>query len=77
MTLRQGQLWRVGNEYLRIVVLERLAVEYKAMKDLVSKEGSLHRVTKKQFCSLVKHGTLVDPTGSPLLPAPSVDRKPR
>ena len=62
MNLRQGQLWRLGDQYLRIVVLERLAVEYKTMKDPETKEGIHHRATKKQFCSLVKGATLVAPT---------------
>ncbi len=58
MKLRQGQLWDVGGKFIRIVVLERLAVEYKQMVDIESKEGTHHRATKKQFCALVKHAKL-------------------
>ena len=54
MKLRQGQVWKLDDRYLRIVVLERLAVEYKAMADLETKVGTHHRVTKKEFCALVK-----------------------
>jgi hypothetical protein len=61
MKLRQGQLWDLGGQYVRIVVLERLSVEYKAMKDLLGDEGTRHRVTKKEFCTLIKHATLVPP----------------
>jgi hypothetical protein len=59
MKLRQGQLWHLGDHYVRIVVLERLAVEYKKMRDLTSNEGTHLRATKKEFCALVKNGSLV------------------
>jgi hypothetical protein len=61
MHLEQGQVWKQGYEYLRIVTWERLAIEYKAMADLASKEGTLHRVTKKEFCRLIKGAVLVQP----------------
>ena len=59
MRLQQNQVWRQGDEYIRIVVLERLQVEYKAMKDPVAKEGTHHQVTKKEFCRLLKGAVLV------------------
>jgi hypothetical protein len=58
MKLQQGQIWKAGEEYFRIVELERLAVAYKAMKDPETKEGALHRVTKKEFCRLIKQAEL-------------------
>lgn len=58
MKLKQGQVWKAGDEYLRIVELHRLEVKYKAMRDLVTREGMHHHVTKKQFCRLIKHATL-------------------
>lgn len=58
MHLEQGQIWKQGGEYLRIVTWERLAIEYKATKDPDSKEGALHRVTKKEFCRLIKGAAL-------------------
>ena len=58
MKLEQGQIWKVGESYLRIVTWERMTIEYKAMKDLESKEGTLHQVSKKEFCRLIKHGEL-------------------
>jgi len=61
MHLEQGQVWKQGNEYLRIVKWERLAIEYKAMSDLESVEGSFHRVTKKEFCRLIKGAVLLEP----------------
>jgi hypothetical protein len=58
MKLHQGQLWDLGDHYVRIVVLERLAVEYKTMKNLETNEGTHHRATKKDFCALVKQARL-------------------
>lgn len=59
MKLQQGQLWDLGEHHVRIVVLERLAVEYKDITDLETNDGTHHRVTKKQFCALVKKAKLV------------------
>lgn len=61
MHLEQGQIWKQGNEYLRIVKWERLAIEYKATTDLESKDGTLRRVTKKEFCRLIKGAVLLEP----------------
>lgn len=62
MKLQQGQVWKQDHQYLRIVRLERLAVEYKAMPDITTKEGTMHQVTKKEFCRLLKGAVLL--TGS-------------
>jgi hypothetical protein len=64
MHLEQGQVWHKGEEYFRIVTWERLAIEYKVMKNLDSKEGTLHQVTKKEFCRLLK-GAVLHPTDQP------------
>ena len=61
MHLEQGQIWKKGNEYFRIVTWERLAIEYKAMNDPDSKEGTLHQVSKKEFCRLLKGAVLQTP----------------
>ncbi len=61
MKLEQGQVWKQGEAYLRIVKLERLAVEYKTMRDLLTKEGTVHQVTKKEFCRLLKSAVLIPP----------------
>jgi len=65
MRLQQNQVWKQGDQYLRIVVLERLRVQYKAMKDLTAKEGTHHEVSKKEFCRLLKGATLVPPPAPP------------
>lgn len=67
MILQQGQVWRQGDQYIRVVRLERLKVEYKAMKDLTSKEGTHHHVSKKEFCRLIRGATL-----TPVAPASRV-----
>ena len=38
--LQQDQVWKRGEEYLRILHLERLEVEYKAVKSLTTREGT-------------------------------------
>ena len=60
MKLQQDQVWKLDDQYIRIVVLERLWVEYKLMKDLLTRDGTRYRVTKKQFCNLIKKGVLLE-----------------
>ena len=66
MKLKQGQLWKTPDTTLRIVKLERLAVEYKAIPDAAPGtepgEGTHHRVTKKEFCRLIKGATMTLPS---------------
>jgi len=50
MKLCQGQVWKQGKEYIRIVRLERLEVEYKSLLSLANKKGTLHATSKKDFC---------------------------
>ena len=59
MKLCQDQLWKQGKEYIRIVRLERLEVEYKSLTSLASKEGAKHVTSKKDFCRLLKGAALV------------------
>jgi hypothetical protein len=61
MKLQQGQVWKAGSMFLRIVKWERLRIEYKAVPSPDTREGTLHEVTKKEFCRLIKHATLVTP----------------
>lgn len=60
MKLQQNQLYKQGEDYIRIVELARLAVSYKTMKDPITAEGSTHLVTKKEFCRLIKGAELLD-----------------
>jgi hypothetical protein len=62
LKLQQGQVWKRGEEFIRIVRLERLEVGYKVMKDLETREGTHHNATKKEFCRLLKSATLLGPS---------------
>ena len=72
MKLRQGQVWKHGAEYIRLVRLERLQVEYKSTTDLAAKKGTHHQASKKEFCRLLKKATLLAPAETPesLTPSP-------
>ena len=59
MKLQQGQVWKQGKEYIRIVRLERLEVEYKSMTSLHTKEGRKMVTSKKDFCRLLKQARLL------------------
>jgi hypothetical protein len=61
MKLRQGEVWLREGEFLRVVRVERLAVEYKVMKSLAAKTGTMRKVTKKEFCRLLKTAELLKP----------------
>jgi hypothetical protein len=72
MKLVQGQVWKQGDHYIRIVYLERLQVRYKTVSDLASKAGTHAQCSKKEFCRLLKGATLMP--GAPT--DPGVDQKP-
>lgn len=59
MKLQQGQIWKKGEDYFRIVEWARLSVKYKAMTDPVAGDGAMHTVTKKEFCRLIKGAELL------------------
>lgn len=59
MKLFQNQLWKQGEDLYRIVVLERLSVEYKHIDPLDPELDTHHSVTKKEFCRLIKGATEV------------------
>jgi len=59
MKLAQNQVWKQGAVYLRIVHLERLEVRFKAIKNLLTGEGSHCDVSKKEFCRLIKGARLL------------------
>ena len=58
LKLQQGQIWKLGEEFIRIVHLERLEVRYKIFKTLAAGKGRHHHTTKKEFCRLIKSATL-------------------
>ena len=61
LKLQQDQVWKTESGHLRIVRLERLSVAYKTLKDLASRDGTHHQVSKKEFTRLIKSGTLLTP----------------
>ena len=63
MKLAQGQIWKKGATYYRIVKWARLAIEYKEARSLASGGGTLQRVTKKEFCRLIKGAELIGTEG--------------
>lgn len=65
LKLQQGQVWQRGEEFIRIVHLERLEVDYKVMKNLKSGEGAHRHTSKKNFCRLLKTATLLPAPANP------------
>ncbi|MFT4900922.1 MAG: hypothetical protein ACI81V_000189 [Lentimonas sp.] len=70
MKLAQGQVWKTSpaihghgdsSLFLRIVVLDRLSVEYKEMEHLNTPDGKHKTATKKEFCRMIKQGSLKEP----------------
>ena len=59
MKLQQGQVWKCGEEYVRIVHLERLAVAYKSATDRRFTDGKHQHTSKKDFCRLLKGAVLM------------------
>jgi hypothetical protein len=68
MRLRQAQIWKCGDEYIRIVHLERTVVGYKSAANLQFTDGKNLHTSKKDFCRLLKGATLLTPVSAP--PAP-------
>lgn len=64
MKLEQGQIWKQGEVYYRIVEWARMHIEYKMMKDPATKEGTFHQLSKKEFCRLLKGAVLIPQTKS-------------
>lgn len=59
LKLQQGQVWKHGDEFIRIVKLERLEVGYMTFKQLKAGTGRHHHTSKKDFCRLLKDCTLL------------------
>ncbi len=69
MKFQQNQVWRLRDQYIRIVNLERLAVDYKALTDLTNRTGTHRRITKKEFCRMMKGAVLLTPEENQALKA--------
>ena len=68
--LQQGQVWQCGDEFVRIVHLERLEVGYKSATTLKFADGTHQHTSKKDFCRLLKGATLVSPLPPKKSPPP-------
>ncbi len=73
MKLQQGQIWKCGAEYVRIVHLERHAVGYKSATDLQFTDGKHQHTSKKDFCRLLKGATLLAPKTAQTRPPPGME----
>ena len=65
MSLQQDQIWKCGEDYVRILHLERLEVGYKSFKSLKNSTGKHQLTSKKDFCRMLKGAILL--TGNPKL----------
>ncbi len=61
MRLFQDQVYQKGEQFIRIVRLDRYEVEYKATVGGVKAEGVQVILPKKPFCRLLKGMTLLVP----------------
>jgi len=61
MRLFQDQLYKKGEQFIRIVRLDRYEVEFKTTQGDPKGEGTQQVYMKKEFCRLLKHMTLVVP----------------
>ena len=73
MKLCQGQVWKKEGQYIRLVRLERLEVEYKSMDSLAGKSGKKTVTSKKDFCRLLKGARLLSADKKAPMAEPSVD----
>ena len=72
MKLAQAQVWKKDGQYIRIVRLERLEVEYKSLDSLASKAGRKTVTSKKDFCRLLQGAHLL--SARKKAPNPEVSR---
>lgn len=68
MKLEQGQIWKKGEEYIRIVQWSRESIVYKMVTDPPSKKSEFQTVTKKEFCRLIKGAELLSKDKAPKRP---------
>jgi len=60
MKLQQGQIWKCGEQFVRIVHLARLEVGYKSATNPRFTDGEHQHTSKKDFCRLLKGATLLE-----------------
>lgn len=73
MKLCQAQLWKKDGQFIRIVRLERLEVEYISKPSLAGKAGTKVVTSKKDFCRLLKGAQLLSAGKKPAINEADVD----
>lgn len=58
MKLKQGQVWKKEDKYYRITQWSRLTIAYKLSFTLHAPEEPVRKVSKKEFCRLIKGAEL-------------------
>ncbi len=61
MRLFQDQIYRKGDQFIRIIRLDRYEVEFKTTKGEVKGDGPVQVFKKKEFCRLLKGMVLFVP----------------
>lgn len=61
MRLFQDQIYQKGNQFIRIIRLDRYEVEFKTTQGDPKGDGPVEVFKKKEFCRLLKHSTLIFP----------------
>jgi hypothetical protein len=64
MRLFQDQVYQKGDQFIKIVRLDRYEVEFKTTTGGTKGEGEMTVLAKKPFCRLLKGMTLVVPEKS-------------
>jgi hypothetical protein len=73
LKLQQGQVWKCGVVFVRIVHLKRLEVGYKSASNLQFSDGKHQITSKKDFCRMLKGATLLSPAVGKTLTAASAE----
>ena len=60
MKLKQGQVWKKGDKYYRITEWARMTIRYKLSFTLHAPEEPVVKVSKKEFCRLIKGAELCE-----------------
>ncbi len=62
MKLKQGQVWKKDDKYYRITEWARMTIRYKLSFTLHAPEEPVVKVSKKEFCRLIKGAELCEET---------------
>ena len=60
MRLKQGQVWVKKNKFFRITEWTRMSIKYKMSFSHNGAEEETEKVSKKEFCRLIKGAELIE-----------------